>query len=234
MSVIRTPKRNRCDRESHTSHREHRRWIFLLTSRDDLQKVVRQRLLQLQSIWRFAFEPKIDLLRRRQDDRHSFGMNRGATMALASVVRKPNSSCSPSTGALLVPRIPRHGVHTPAKANKGRPSAMANQVGILRGFPSAYSQNAVAGTMQRFFGDSQPCQCGLETLRMFVTGTPPYCTGPGIPQRASTSSRLPPSALRTIGAIWSGKMPGKEGRLPVRSCCTRNSPRIAAWPLVSE
>src|SRR5580693_5060268 len=99
----------------------------------------------------------------------------GATIAFASVVRKPKSSCSPSTGAPFVPRIPRHDVHSPAKANRGLSSAMANQVGILRGLPSAYSQNAVAGTMQRFFGDSQPRQCGLETLRMFVTGAPPYC-----------------------------------------------------------
>jgi len=29
----------------------------------------------------------------------------GATIALASVVRKPNSSCTPSTGALLGPRV---------------------------------------------------------------------------------------------------------------------------------
>jgi hypothetical protein len=31
----------------------------------------------------------------------------GATTALASVVRKPNSSCSPLTGALFGPRTPR-------------------------------------------------------------------------------------------------------------------------------
>src|ERR1700679_1905892 len=99
----------------------------------------------------------------------------GATTALASVVRKPKSSCSPSTGALLVPRTPRQGVHSPAKANRGLSSSTANHVGILRGFPSAYSQNAVAGTTHRFFGDSQPRQCWLETLRMLVTGAPPYC-----------------------------------------------------------
>src|ERR1700684_4689853 len=108
----------------------------------------------------------------------------GATMAFGSVVRNPNNSCSPSTGALLVPLTPRHGVHSPANANRGLSSAMANHVGILRGFPSAYSQNAVAGTTQRFFGDSHPRQCGLETLRIFVTGRPPDCAGPGLPPRA--------------------------------------------------
>ena len=41
------------------------------------------------------------------------------------------------------------------------------------------------------------------------------------------------SALtRTMGAIWSGKIPGNSGRLPVRSFRTRNQSRIAAWPLV--
>ena len=59
----------------------------------------------------------------------------GATIAFASVVRKPKSSCSPSTGAPFVPRIPRHDVHSPAKANRGLSSATANQVGILRGCP---------------------------------------------------------------------------------------------------
>jgi hypothetical protein len=48
----------------------------------------------------------------------------GATMALASVVKNPNSSCSPSTGALFGPRTPRHLVHNPAKANIGRRSSL--------------------------------------------------------------------------------------------------------------
>src|SRR5208337_2281457 len=98
----------------------------------------------------------------------------GATMALASVVRKPNSSCLPSTGALLGPRTPRHRVHRPAKANSGLSALNANHIGVLRGFVSAYSQNDVAGTRQRWEGPSHPCQCGLLKLRMFVTGAQPY------------------------------------------------------------
>jgi hypothetical protein len=35
-----------------------------------------------------------------------------------------------------------------------------------------------------------------------------------------------------IGAIWSGKIAGNSGRLPVRSCGARNQSRIAAWPFV--
>src|SRR5271166_4086345 len=94
----------------------------------------------------------------------------GATIALGSVVRKPNSSCSPSTGALFGPLTPRQGVHRPAKAKSGLSSARANQVGVLRGFVSAYSQNDVAGTTQRLPLPSQRRQFGLLTLRMLVIG----------------------------------------------------------------
>src|ERR1700733_3359323 len=97
----------------------------------------------------------------------------GVTTAFGSVVRNPNSSCSPSTGALFGPLTPCHGVHKPAKANRGRSSFNANHFGVLRGFVSAYSQKEVAGTMQRLFLPSQPRQCGLPTLRMFVISAPP-------------------------------------------------------------
>jgi hypothetical protein len=39
-----------------------------------------------------------------------------------------------------------------------------------------------------------------KMLRMLVIGAPPNCGGPGMPQRASMSSRTPSGALRTIGA----------------------------------
>jgi len=97
----------------------------------------------------------------------------GATIAFASVVRKPNNSWSPSMGALSGPRTPFQGVHNPAKANSGRSSESANQIGVFFGWVSAYSQNAVAGTMQRLIGPSQRRQCGLIRLRMLVTGCPP-------------------------------------------------------------
>ena len=70
---------------------------------------------------------------------------------------------------------------------------------FLRGFVSAYSQNDLAGTRRRFRLPSHPRQCGLLTLRV-VTGAPPYCRGPGMPQRAVTSSRSPSAPARTIGA----------------------------------
>jgi hypothetical protein len=74
-------------------------------------------------------------------------------------------------------------------------------MGVLRGLVSAYSQNEVAGTKQRFRLPGQSRQYRLETLRMFVTGAPPYRGGPGIPQRAMTSSRSPsvPARRHLVG-----------------------------------
>jgi hypothetical protein len=74
-------------------------------------------------------------------------------------------------------------------------------MGVFLGFVSAYSQNDVAGTTQRFFLPSHARQCGLDTFRMFVIGAPPNCGGPGIPHRAMTSSRSPSAPSRTIGAM---------------------------------
>src|SRR5208337_2442761 len=84
-----------------------------------------------------------------------------ATIALGSVVRKPNSSCSPSTGALLGPLAPRQGVQRPAKAKSGLSSPKANQTGVLRGLVSAYSQKDVAGTTHRLALPSHRRQCGV-------------------------------------------------------------------------
>jgi hypothetical protein len=70
----------------------------------------------------------------------------------------------------------------------------------LRGLVSAYSQNELNGTTQRCSTFSHARQCGLAVLRMLVMGAPPNCGGPGMPQRASISSRTPSAAFRTIGA----------------------------------
>src|SRR3984893_5253847 len=122
----------------------------------------------------------------------------------------------------------------PAKTASGRSSSSANQVGVLRGLVSAYSQKDVKGTTQRCSGLSQARQCGLLTLRMLVIGAPPKAGGPGMPHRAIASSRTPSGALRAIGAGKSGKIPGIGGRFPVRSRIARTSAMIAAWPLVKE
>jgi hypothetical protein len=59
-------------------------------------------------------------------------------------------------GALFGPLAPCQDVNKPAKANSGLSSPRANQAGVLRGFVSAYSQNDVAGTRQRFRLPSHP------------------------------------------------------------------------------
>lgn len=79
--------------------------ILLLAAGDDSQRVVRHRPLHRQSFGSIRGQPLGDFGQRRQNDRHGFGWI-GATTALASasVVRKPNSSCRSSTGALFGPR----------------------------------------------------------------------------------------------------------------------------------
>jgi hypothetical protein len=49
---------------------------------------------------------------------------------------------------------------------------------------------------------------------MFVTGAPPNRGGPGIPQRAMTSSRSPSIPTRMISASWSGKIAGTTEGCP--------------------
>src|SRR3954471_11208581 len=107
----------------------------------------------------------------------------------------------------------------PAKANSGRSSSRANHTGVLRGLVSAYSLKAETGTRQRYSGFSQGRQYGEATLRTFVTGCVPTLGGGGKPQRIMLSSR-PSSRRHTTGAIWSGKIPGNGGRLPIRSSVT--------------
>ncbi len=93
--------------------------------------------------------------------------------SFASVVRKPKSVCSPSTGFAFVPRTPVQVVHSPAKNASGRSSENANHVGVFFGLVSAYSQKLVHGTTQRLAGVSQRRQCALLVFLMFVTGALP-------------------------------------------------------------
>ncbi|MNT76752.1 hypothetical protein D3C72_2157940 [compost metagenome] len=55
----------------------------------------------------------------------------------------------------------------------------------------------------------------------------------GMPQRARASSRIPSAPVRTMGAGWSGKIPGMGARLPVRSRMALAASRIAVCPLVN-
>jgi hypothetical protein len=68
-----------------------------------------------------------------------------------------------------------------ANVASGRSSFSANHVGVFRGFVSAYSQNEVNGTKQRFWILSQPQQCALFVLRMLVIGAPPNWVAPAYP-----------------------------------------------------
>jgi hypothetical protein len=69
-------------------------------------------------------------------------------------------------------------------------------------------------------------------LRTLVTGRGGVLGGGGNPQRIMVSSR-PSAVWRTTGAIMSGNIAGKGGRLPMRSQRAVNNWRIASWPLVT-
>jgi hypothetical protein len=85
-------------------------------------------------------------------------------------------------------------------ANSGRPSASANHVGSCWASCLRTRRSWSPGRESDSSPKSQPRQCGLETLRMLVTGWPPNCGGPGMHRRAMTRSRSPSALLRTIGA----------------------------------
>jgi hypothetical protein len=54
------------------------RWraVLFLPTRHDPQRMVGQRPLQFQRLRRVRGKPKVDLLSRRENDRHGFGVNR--------------------------------------------------------------------------------------------------------------------------------------------------------------
>jgi len=60
-------------------------------------------------------------------------------------------------------------------------------------------------------------------LRMFVTGWSPYSGGPGMPQRARTSSR-PTSVVAHDQRNWSGKMAPLDGCPRGRNISDRSRP----------
>ena len=128
----------------------------------------------------------------------------------------------------------------PAKNASGRFASSANQTGSAP--PSGrrtLSLKDVNGTRQRDGAPSQRRQCGLSVLRTLVTPRSTFlpCSadaGDGMPQRAGASSRTPSAPVLTIGARWSGNIPGRAGRLPVMSRIARASSRMACWFVVIE
>jgi hypothetical protein len=77
----------------------------------------------------------------------------------------------------------------------------------------SYSQKLVAGTRQRFLVPSQLRQCGLATLRMLVTGWPPNCGGPGMPQRHDQIA-LTIRAVAHDRRKLVGEDPGEQWQIP--------------------
>ncbi len=104
--------------------------------------------------------------------------------------------------------MPRHGVHRPAKANSGRSSLSSNHMGAS----CAASCRRIRGTKSRAprSGFARRAIRAVRALYVANVGDRyPHWGGPGVPQRAMTSSCSPSAPVRTIGAIWSGKKPGR-------------------------
>ena len=90
----------------------------------------------------------------------------GATTAFASVVRKPNNLCWPSTGALFGPLTPRQGVHRPAKANKRRSLSEGEPLRRLLAITHRPS------SLRRFLGQEPPDYGGRSCGRKGVDLVP--------------------------------------------------------------
>ena len=147
--------------------------VLLFALRHDPEPVIRQGPLQRERVNSLSVKPSVDLVRRRQDDRHGFRMD-GGDDGVGFSRQEAEEFMDALDGRALRAAHASQGAQRPAKAKSGRSSLSANQIGVLRGLVSKYSQNDVAGTMQRFLLPSHPRQCGLATLRMLVTGWPPY------------------------------------------------------------
>ena len=98
------------------------------------------------------------LLRLRKNNRHGFRMDL-ADFRVGVGGEKSEKLMLASIGIALVPRSPFHAVQIPAKTASGR-SSERKPGRRFRGLVSAYSQNEVNGTTQRFSGLSHGRQCG--------------------------------------------------------------------------
>jgi hypothetical protein len=135
--------------------------VLLLPLRHDPQRVVRKGPLQCQRLRGIGLEPLVNLGGCRQNDRHGLGVNRCDDCVSLGRQEAEKLMLALDTSALrtayAAPGSPQTG-----KGEQGPVlSFRANRMGILRGLVSAYSQNDVAGTMQRFPRPSHPRQCGL-------------------------------------------------------------------------
>ena len=81
--------------------------IFSLTTSDYAQSAVQERPLKPERLLMGYGHPCLNLFGFVRISGIAFGCT-AATTSFASVVKNPNSWCSPSTGLALVPRTPIH------------------------------------------------------------------------------------------------------------------------------
>jgi hypothetical protein len=133
--------------------------------------------------------------------------------AFASVVRNPNSSCSPSTGLLLGPRTPCQRVQRPAKAEEGpvliqrEPGRRLARLGVGVFAERGRQDDAPASNAE----PSPPVRAHhVADVRRWLAAVlwRSRHAPTGEDQLAATSLK------RTIGANWSGKIPGNRAGCP--------------------
>ena len=176
--------------------------ILSRPARHNGERSVGHRPLQLHRLSSKRAQPRVDLVMRGEDRRHSLRMDRADFG-----VRLRCQECKSIGRNLALPglRTDFQRVDIPAKTASGRLSSSANHSGCF--LPSAvvsYSENEVHGTTQRLSTPSQRRQCGEAVLRTFVAPRSvvrPFRakTGDGMRHRAIVISRSP-STMRTIGA----------------------------------
>jgi len=170
--------------------------------RDNLERIVGQRPLQLECCLGWRIHPDVDFLARRQNDGHRFRMDCPDLLIRFGRQKPEDIIC-----CLAFLDFPNRGPTRPDARKEGQ------WPGIVEGEPTggrepsgrtSFSEKLVQGTTQRFSIPSQRRQCGDLTLRTLVTPGSDFLpfsakTGDGMPHRAIISSR-PSGWLRTIGA----------------------------------
>jgi hypothetical protein len=114
------------------------RHIFFLPRRDDFQRAIRQRPLELQRRISRRRHPRLNLFGLCKDHRDCLGVN-GADHVVRIGGQEIKQRALAFHGVSFRAALECQVVQMPAKTHSGRLSSSANQVGVFFGFGSAYS-----------------------------------------------------------------------------------------------
>ncbi len=165
---------------------------------DDLQGFFGQRPLQRRRFAPRRSKPHAVLLCRGEQHRHGLGWiarrcrsHPWSGSRRADARRRP---CSPLARARRARSSRSRRRRTAAAPRKREPGRRLSRLCIGPLAKRIHRHQAAA------FRAEPRRQCGLFVLRMFVTGAPPNCGGPGMPQGISSSCRSPSATRRSAQA----------------------------------